>query len=119
MKIELENIELYARHGCYDLEKVVGGRFRVDVVVEVSSPETDRAAEEDNVRGLVNYLDLVAIVEEQMAITSNTIEHVALRIAEAMKAHSEAITSAQVKVSKLAPPTGGKMERVSVTVSKN
>ncbi len=118
MTIELENIELYARHGCYDLEKVVGGRFRVDLAVEVCSPETDLAAQEDNVRGLVNYLDLVAIVEEQMAITSDTIEHVALRIADAIRAHSEAITSARVKVSKLAPPTGGKIARVSVTVSR-
>lgn len=118
MRLELENMEIYARHGCYDLEKVVGGRFRVDVVVDVDSPETDRAAAEDNVCGLVNYLDLVAIVEEQMAITSDTIENVAIRIAEAIRAHSVAITAAKVKVSKLAPPTGGKMERVSVTIER-
>ncbi len=113
--IELENMEFKAYHGCYDLEKKVGNRFRVDVAIETEAGE---AAQTDDLRKSVNYLTVYEIVRGQMEITSNILEHVALRIADAIREQFPATDRVTVKVSKLAPPLGGKIERVSVTLSK-
>ena len=43
--IELEKMEFRAPHGCYDLEKVVGNRYHVDLCMEVEigdAPESWR-----------------------------------------------------------------------------
>lgn len=112
--IELENMSFHARHGCYDLEKVVGNRFLVDVSLEV---EAGAAAAGDDLAKSVNYLTVYETVAAQMALPSNILENVAWRIIESLRARFPQIDKATVKVSKLAPPLGGKVEKVSVTLS--
>ncbi len=112
--IELENMSFQAFHGCYDLEKVVGNRFLVDLAIEV---EAEDAAREDDLSKSVNYLTVYEVVKEQMAVASNILENVAMRIIDALYAEFAAISRVTVKVSKLAPPLGGKIEKVSVTLS--
>ncbi len=113
--IELENMEFRAFHGCYDLEKKVGNRFRVDVRVEVEAAD---AVEHDRLAGTANYLTLFEVVRAEMAITSDTLEHVAGRIAGALRRACPQIQNVEVKVAKLAPPLGGKIEKVSVTLRR-
>ncbi len=113
--IDLENMEFRANHGCYDLEKVVGNRFRVDLSLDA---EVGDAAQCDNLRGSVNYVAVYEIVRREMAVPSDIIEHVAWRIAEAVREEFVQVTECRVKVAKLAPPIGGKVERVSVTLTK-
>ena len=66
----------------------------------------------------VNYLSVYELVSEVVRIPSNTLENVAWRILEAVNNAFPQIVTSTVKVSKLAPPLGGKVERVSVTMSK-
>ena len=103
-----------AFHGCYDLEKVVGNRFLVDLAIEVEAGE---AAREDDLSKSVNYLTVYEVVREQMGVASNILENVALRIIDALYAQFPEITRVTAKVSKLAPPLGGKIEKVSVTLT--
>lgn len=112
--IELENMSFQAFHGCYDLEKVVGNRFLVDLAIEVEAGE---AAREDDLSKSVNYLTVYEVVRGQMAVVSNILENVALRIIEALYAEFPSISRVTAKVSKLAPPLGGKIEKVSVTIT--
>lgn len=113
--IELENMEFKAFHGCYDLEKKVGNLFRVDVTIEA---EIGEAASRDSVGETINYLTVYELVREQMAITSNIIENVAERIIDTIRNRFPSALRVTAKVSKLAPPLGGKIERVSVTLTK-
>jgi dihydroneopterin aldolase len=113
--IELEGMSFHARHGCYELEKTVGNRFTVDVTLEA---EVGDAAAADDLAGSVNYLSVYQTVGEQMAVASDILENVALRIVEAIRGRFPSVVRATAKVSKLAPPLGGKVEKVSVTVSK-
>ena len=115
VKIELEEMEFYSAHGCYDLEQKVGNRFLVwlEMMVDVGT-----AATEDDITKTVNYLTVYELVAEQMAQPSRILENVARRILESLKSNfPEQIKSATVKVSKLAPPLGGPLTRVSVTMS--
>lgn len=113
--IELENMSFHALHGCYDLEKVVGNRYLVDLRLEV---EAGDAAGNDDLSKSVNYLTAYEVVREQMAVPSNILENVAHRILTALHAAFPALEHATVKVSKLAPPLGGKVEKVSVTMTR-
>lgn len=112
--IELENMEFRAGHGCYDLEKIVGNRFLVNVSIVA---EVEDAAEHDDLTKSINYLKVYEIVAEQMSITSNILENVTKRIIDVLYSAFPEIVKITAKVSKLAPPLGGKIEKVSVTLT--
>ncbi len=113
--ITLEDMEFKAYHGCYDLEKQVGNRFLVTAVLDA---ELDEAARTDDVTKTVNYLNVYAIVAECMRQTSNILEHVVLHIIDALYEAFPQLKRVCVTVSKLAPPLGGKLSKVSVTLSR-
>ncbi len=113
--ISLENMEFRAFHGCYDLEKKVGNRFLVDVSLEYDGT---KATEEDCLDEAINYLEVYETVRGEMSPPSNLIEHVAGRIANAVCRRFPQVEKITVKVSKLAPPIGGKMEKVSATITR-
>ena len=91
-EIRLSEMEFHAYHGCYDLEQQVGNRFCVELSL---TTELGEVAAEDAVEKAVNYLDVYQTVARQMKIKQRTI---------------------RCTVSKLAPPLGGKIGRVSVTL---
>lgn len=109
--IELENMEFYAFHGHYEEEQRVGNRFRVDLSFEVDSAE---AARTDELGDTVSYLEVYECVREQMAIPSRLLEHLSGRIVAALRERFPAIGRLRLRVSKLAPPLGGQVERVSL-----
>lgn len=107
-------MEFRASHGCYELEKVVGNRFIVDVDIDA---DVGSAAQNDDVTQSVNYLTIYEIVREQMKTPSNILENVAKRIIDAIYSRFPECLKVTAKVSKLAPPLGGKIDRVSVTLT--
>lgn len=114
-RIVLQRMEFRALHGCYELERTVGNRFTVDLEI---TAELGAVAAEDNVELAVNYLTVYEVVRSQMRITQRTIERVALNIIEALYATFAQIGHVKCTVSKLAPPLGGKLDRVSVVLEK-
>ena len=114
-RIVLDSMEFRALHGCYELERKVGNRFRVDL--ELTTELGDVAAE-DSVEKAVNYLEVDGVVREQMAVTQRTIERVAMNIIEALYDRFPAIRHVKCTVAKLAPPLGGKLRSVRVILEK-
>ena len=53
-----------------------------------------------------------------MAVTQRTIERVAMNIIDAVRAEFPQVRHVKCTVSKLAPPLGGKLDRVSVVLEK-
>ncbi len=111
--IRLDGIYLRAYHGCYDLEQQVGNRFRVDLAIR--TPLGDLPSSDD-VRDAVNYLTVFEIVEHTMKRTQRTIEAAAANIIEAIKERFPEIVEVECTVAKIAPPLGGKIDKVSVTL---
>ena len=75
-------------------------------------------ATDDDVRKTVNYLTAYEVVEMQMRITQHTIERVATNIIEAVYATFPAGAARKMQRLELAPPLGGKLEKVSVVLEK-
>ena len=113
--IEIENMEFYAFHGCYDTEKRVGNHFLVSVWLDA---DLDAPATTDDLNTSINYLQVYELVRAEMNITSNILEHVAGRILESLYVHFPQLQKATVKVSKLSPPLGGPVGKTSVALTR-
>ena len=109
--ITLENMEFYAYHGCFAEEQIIGTRFLVDLFLET---DTSEAESSDDLSKTVNYQEVYLLVKKEMEQKSKLLEHVARRILEEIALEYPQVKSARVKVSKMNPPLGGKLERVSV-----
>lgn len=101
----------YASHGCFEAEQTIGTRFRVDLALQT---DTQQAEMSDDLSDTVNYAEVYQVVKREMSIPSHLLEHVARRIVRAVLDAFEAVEEVTVKVSKLNPPLGGKMDSVSV-----
>ena len=112
--IELENMEFHSFHGCFKEERIVGNSFLVQFSFEIDSKQ---AEESDNIADTVNYQTVYRIVKDEMSQVSHLLEHVAKRILDSICSQFPEIDHAKVKVSKMNPPLGGKMQCVSVTLS--
>lgn len=114
--INLEGMDFHAFHGCYELERLTGSHFEVSL--RIVSP-LGRVAEDDDVTQAVNYLTVYETVREQMAVTQHTIERVAQNIINALHGSFKQIVAVECTVTKIAPPLGGKVDRVSVTLKSD
>jgi dihydroneopterin aldolase len=113
--IDLQGMEFRAYHGCYDLEQRVGNRFEVTLSV---TTELGEIATHDAVEEAVNYLTVYEVVREQMTVTQRTIERVAVNIIKALHQQFPQIERVRCTVTKIAPPLGGKVARVAVTLEQ-
>ena len=106
-KVAIEGAEFYAYHGFYDEEQKAGNIFIVDA--EVIFVSADMGSDDLNLT--VNYEQLYNICKEEMKITHRLIETVAFNILNQMKKHFPEITGARVKIQKIAPQLGGKVDK--------
>ncbi len=113
--IRINGMSFYAHHGCFDTEQAIGTRFLVDVAMQV---DTKQAELSDDLNDTVNYADVYQVVKQEMEKPSHLLEHLARRIASAIIVAFVSIQGVEVKVSKLNPPLGGKMESVSVEINQ-
>ena len=104
-------MDFHALHGCYELEQQTGSHFEVSLRL---TTELGTVAEEDDVTKAVNYLTVYEVVREQMQHTQHTIERVAQNIIDALHERFPQICETECRVTKIAPPLGGKVARVSV-----
>jgi 7,8-dihydroneopterin aldolase/epimerase/oxygenase len=113
--IKVNNIKLYAFHGCLDEEAKIGSAYRVDVSVKA---DLKKSAKTDNLADTVDYVHLNTIVKEEMAIRSKLLEEVANRILHRFFEEIPMIKKATVAVSKINPPIGGNVEEVVIVLTK-
>jgi dihydroneopterin aldolase len=112
-KIEIEGMEFYAFHGYFDAEKRIGNRFTVDLSMKT---DLEQPSISDDLSQTINYQMVYNIVKAEMAVPSNLLEHVAGRIVRHIKADFPEVKKLRVKIAKMAPPMGGEMASVSVTL---
>lgn len=100
-KVYIKDMRFYARHGVLAQETSVGAEFRVSLEAEYPLEE---AIDTDDVQTTLNYADVFAIVQEEMAIPSKLIEHVAGRIGQRLLKEMPKIRKLMVNIMKVNPP---------------
>ncbi len=112
--LELVNMEFFAHHGHFEEEQIIGNKFLVSFSVET---DLKTPSETDNLEDALNYQELYNLISEEMATPSKLLENVAGRILARVKKSYPMVKWAQVSISKLNPPVGGKVEASRVVMS--
>ncbi len=113
--IKLENIRVYAYHGCLKEETKIGSDYRVDIEVKAN---LKKSAKTDNLKHTVDYVFINKVIVEEMAIASALLETVAKRILNRILKEDKLVSSASIWVSKLNPPIGGDVELVTIKMTE-
>lgn len=112
--IELTNMEFYAKHGHFDVEGKIGGKFIVNVRLNV---DCKAAGISDNLDDAFNYQLAYDVIKKEMAQPSLLIENVCARILNSLCAFTM-VDGAWVKISKMNPPLGGQVTSVSIEMNR-
>ncbi|GAA4891641.1 dihydroneopterin aldolase [Flaviramulus aquimarinus] len=112
--IKVENIRVFAYHGCLKEETKIGSDYRVDLKVEA---DLQTSAKTDKLKDTVDYVFLNRIIKEEMDIASHLLETVAKRILNRIFNEDTLVKKATVWVSKLNPPIGGDVAKVTIKMT--
>ncbi len=110
-QVLLNNIRIYAFHGCMDEEERIGGDYIVNLEVETDMVQPSKS---DLLEDAVDYVSLNAIVKEEMSIRSKLLEHVAQRIMDRILKQFPKVEGVAISVAKQNPPIGGDVGEVCV-----
>ena len=111
--IGLEGMEFYAFHGVYEEERKIRGKFIVDVLVHTNAKDAEL---HDDLNGTVNYEQIYKAVEQNMQQPVKLIEHLARKIMDDMRLFVVKDDTIRIKIRKLNPPLGAKVEASVVEI---
>jgi dihydroneopterin aldolase len=115
-KIQVNNIKLYAYHGCLEEEAKIGSWYRVDTEVE---GDLSKSAQTDELSDTIDYVHLNGIIKEEMVIRSKLLEQVAQRILDRYFDEIPMLEKATISVAKINPPIGGNVAEVVVILEQH
>jgi 7,8-dihydroneopterin aldolase/epimerase/oxygenase len=110
-KINVNNIRIYAFHGCLPEEALIGSNYRVDITV---TADLRKSAKSDALKDTVDYVSLTTIVREEMTKRSELLEAVAQRITERVFSEHPLVEHCLLRVAKICPPIEADLEDVAV-----
>ena len=113
--IEIEGMEFFAYHGCFEAERVVGNKFTVYACLHY---DCSQAAVSDHIEDALSYQTAYEIIAHEMKQPSHLLEHVGERILNALYDTFPQLLYAKIKISKMNPPLGGQIGCTSVTLEK-
>ena len=108
--ITVEGIRVFSHHGHLPEEAKLGGHFIVNVWVNADTLEVEKT---DDLDDTVDYVKIIDIVKEQMAIRANMIEVPAKRIVDAILLLQK-VQKVKVEVEKIQPPIDATFDKISV-----
>jgi len=114
-KVKVSNIRVYAHHGCLAEETAIGSEYLVNVTVNAN---LTKASISDKLSETVDYVHINHIVKEEMKIPSKLLEHVGKRIINRIFLEIALVKKAEVEVSKINPPIGGDVEKVTIVLTE-
>ena len=109
--ITVEGIRVFAYHGHLPEEEKLGGHFMVNVWVTADTSEVEKT---DDLNHTVDYVKIIEIVKEQMAIRSDMIEVPAKRIVDTILPLNK-VQKVTVEVEKAQPPIDASFDKISAT----
>lgn len=113
--IKVENIRVFAHHGCLKEETKIGSDYRVDITIKA---DLQNSAKTDELSDTVDYVLLNKIAKEEMQKPSKLLETVAQRMLTRIFSEEKLVRKATVSVSKLNPPIGGDVESVTIKMTE-
>ena len=113
--VKVENLKIYAFHGCMKEEKVIGSDYIVNIEADCFVGDN---AFKDDISATVDYVDLARIAKREMLTRSKLLEAVVKRIIDCSFEEINILKRISVTVSKLNPPINADAQAVSVTMEE-
>lgn len=113
--LEIEGMEFFAYHGCFEAEQIVGNKFLVYACLHY---DCSKPAVTDHITDALSYQTAYEIIADEMMKRSHLLEHVGQRILDALYKNFPQLQYAKIKISKMNPPLGGQIRCTSVTLEK-
>ena len=113
--VKVENLKIYAFHGCMEEEKIIGSDYVVNMSAVCS---VGKKVFEDEIGGTVDYVDLARIAKREMSIRSKLLEAVVNRIINSCFNEISVLEQISITVSKINPPINADVASVSVSMDK-
>ncbi len=113
--IELRGLRLFAEHGMYQEERLVGNEFEVNIALDVKAPKKTITSIEQT----INYVEVFRIVQEIFSERKQLLETCAMEISDALQQQFNEIEKISVSIKKIAPPIINFTGSVVVTFSKS
>lgn len=95
--VELRDIRLFGRHGVYELEKLTGNEYEVNLWVSYEEGETDF----DSIAKTIAYEQLFDIVRQRMMIDTPLLEKVCYSIIRKIRYKFPFATEVKISIYKL------------------
>lgn len=109
-KVAIRGAEFFAFHGYYEEERKSGNRFIIDAEVSLKTFDSN----DDNINDTVNYEQLFNVCNQEMQKTQKLLETVVFNIITRIKSEYPTVVGAKVKMEKIGPQLGGKVEKAVV-----
>lgn len=115
-RLVITGLELWGFHGVLEGEQRKGGRFCIDLEMDV---DLRMALKTDCVENSVDYRDIVETVRKvNRSQRYSLVERFAAALADAILARFEKVDRIGVRVAKLDPPGLGRVQHVAADVVK-
>ncbi|MEN9297432.1 MAG: Dihydroneopterin aldolase [Bacteroidota bacterium] len=101
-QVSIEDIRIFAFHGLYPEERILGNWYTLDVIVESETQPNFS----DDIANTIDYSQIYAICKQIMAIPVDLLETVAEKIAQKIRDDISEEVSILVQISKENPPMG-------------
>lgn len=116
MKVALNGIRIFARHGYFEEEAILGNDFEIDIAVNTSMTQEDS----DDLSDTLDYGHLFEIVKSEMAIRSDLLEHVLFRIkANIISTFPHQVRGIYISIKKMNPPLGGDVTNSQISIEED
>lgn len=113
-EIKLHDLKFHVKHGVYDSEKLEAQDFLVNIGIryDISKP-----SKSDAISDALDYVKVAQVVDEQMNIPSELLEHLATRIITCLKTEFPLIEEIEVQITKQNPPLNISNKGISLKVN--
>ena len=115
-KIKIENLEVFAKHGVFPEENVLGQKFLVSATMFT---DTRRAGLTDELTASIHYGEVSQLIDRYLKEhTYKLIERVAESLAEELLLHTAGLEKIILEIKKPWAPVGLPLESVSVEIER-
>jgi dihydroneopterin aldolase len=114
-QVSIDDIRIFAFHGLYPEERILGNWYTLDVLVESESQPNFS----DDIANTIDYSKIYTICKQVMAKPVDLLETVAETIAQKIRAELSQEVAVKVQISKENPPMGVSAGRSTVVYRLN
>ncbi len=114
-EVSLKSVKIFAYHGMFPQETVLGNWYEVDVAVKADFSKT---AQTDDLSNGVDYQKLYEIIKSVMTSPKQLLETVLEIIFSDIIKVYPSVQSVEIKLRKLNPPVGGQVAYSQVSLYK-